>query len=262
MAHGTAISTPVARDDAGIAVLAPPEALARRLLPSVCRPWVLAGSGAFQNTSDGLIWLTYFNHSGHVFSLDLEEDFAVDLAERFRNVPPFNAATHVARDVVVAALSAGNRGVVTTGSGPSGKQCLKTKLYWDAKEAQQLMTHGEADHFCRVPRWRAGYGDARVRARWPNFPPPAPDLRVDGAYVVKSLTMDDIWNEGLLRAHVDFLKIDVDLKWDSIGRGFRDIVNSSAWLAIFARLPTTARPEGHREQIEFRGSKTLEKFRA
>ena len=74
--------------------------------------------------------------------------------------------------------------------------------------------------------------------------------------------MDDIWNEGLLRAHVDFLKIDVDLKWDSIGRGFRDIVNSSAWLAIFARLPTTARPEGHREQIEFRGSKTLEKFRA
>ena len=220
------------------------------------------GAGPFQNTSDGLIWLTYFNHSGHVFSLDLEEDFAVDLAERFRNVPPFNAATHVARDVVVAALSAGNRGVVTTGSGPSGKQCLKTKLYWDAKEAQQLMTHGEADHFCRVPRWRAGYGDARVRARWPNFPPPAPDLRVDGAYVVKSLTMDDIWNEGLLRAHVDFLKIDVDLKWDSIGRGFRDIVNSSAWLAIFARLPTTARPEGHREQIEFRGSKTLEKFRA
>ena len=31
------------------------------------------------------------------------------------------------------------------------------------------------------------------------------------------------------RAHVDFLKIDIDLKWDSIGRGFRDIVNSSAW---------------------------------
>jgi hypothetical protein len=190
------------------------------------------GAGPFQNTSDGLIWLTYFNHSGHVFSLDLEEDFAVDLAERFRNVPPFNAATHVARDVVVAALSAGNRGVVTTGSGPSGKQCLKTKLYWDAKEAQQLMTHGEADHFCRVPRWRAGYGDARVRARWPDFPPPAPDLRVDGAYVVKSLTMDDIWNEGLLRAHVDFLKIDVDLKWDSIGRGFRDIVSSRAFSVL------------------------------
>ena len=31
------------------------------------------------------------------------------------------------------------------------------------------------------------------------------------------------------RAHVDFLKIDIDLKWDSIGRGSRDIVNSSAW---------------------------------
>ena len=31
------------------------------------------------------------------------------------------------------------------------------------------------------------------------------------------------------RALVDFLNIDVDLKWDSIGRGSRDIVNSSAW---------------------------------
>jgi len=222
-----------------------------------------AGAGPFQNTSDGLIWLTYFNHSGHVFSLDLEEDFAIDLAERFRNAAPFNAATRIALDVVVAALSAGNSGLVTTGSGPSGKQCLKAKSYWDAKEAQQLMTHGEADHFCRVPRWRAGYGDARVRARWPNFPPPAPELRVDGAYIVKSLTMDDIWSEGLLRAHVDFLKIDVDLKWDRIDGGFRDIVNASAWLAIFARLLSKylLGPRGIVNRSESRCSKMFEKLK-
>ena len=38
------------------------------------------------------------------------------------------------------------------------------------------------------------------------------------------------------RALVDFLNIDVDLKWDSIGRGFRDIVNSSAYAAVWPWL--------------------------
>ena len=191
----------------------------------------LPGAGHFQNTSDGLIWLRYFNHSGIVLSLDANEHSALDVASRFRDAGPYNQVSpSMSREVLVHGIGNTEGGTLNM---PSMQyisracQCPNCQN-WGEIEDRAFKKYGTFDHFCRSFRQRAGYYNDRAEYA-ALFNPPLPfDPRLAGGKHVNSTTFDRIWLEHLNGVHIDFLKMDVDRSWMEVSVGFQRLLENRA----------------------------------
>jgi hypothetical protein len=95
--------------------------------------------------------MRYFNHSGHVLAMDADEDFAMDMVHRMRDLPPFSSMASVAREVVIGGIgnsaSEGNASSAwnaSTHCQPHGHNVFAV-----------LESEGDYDHYCRISRQRA-----------------------------------------------------------------------------------------------------------
>ena len=164
----------------------------------------LPGNGIFENTSDGHLWINYFNHSGIILSLDLSEISALDVAQRFRDIYPYNMPNaKLSREVVVSGIGNEYREKV-----PSVDYLNFCKQeHWRSKENALIQNYGTFDHYCRSWRHRNGFYEKSVAATLPQYIP------LDPLITLKSTTVDDLWKDYLQSSHIDFLKIDVDRQW-------------------------------------------------
>ena len=77
------------------------------------------------------------------------------------------------------------------------------------------------DHYCRITRQRLRLGSAEIVAKREATLPAPPPLRypadANGLSRVPTMRLDSIWTKALGGKHIDFLKIDIDHSWRSIG---------------------------------------------
>jgi len=183
-----------------------------------------AGHGIFRNTSDALLWLKYFNHSGSlVIGVDAFEDFALDLQHRFDDVSPFASLHGVTKRSLHAAVGA-RAGPLKMGGHAAFTNYLCSRTAW-LDDYSRFDRHGASDHFCRIPRQRAGTSTSTLPLPSGKYSfSTDPDQR----YEVPSRGIDTIWHEDAGGRHVDFLKLDVDSALSELEPGLLTLLAARA----------------------------------
>jgi hypothetical protein len=174
-----------------------------------------AAHGKYRNVSDALLWLHHFRsqNGGIVLGVDIIEDYSLDLQHRFDDVEPYRSMRGVSKRALTLAIGA--RDGVLEDHSPTAQLaytcCLERwcRGQWSALEADSA-----DDHYCRIPRQRAGAGSRRtVERRAAALPlPPSSHAAVDWAvsrhgnmlgkfnrssYRVRSVRADTLWRREL-----------------------------------------------------------------
>lgn len=180
------------------------------------------------NVSDALLWLDYFNSSGDVLGVDLFQDYSLDLAHRMREVHPYRTLSSVNRRAVTLAMALDDDRVdnyymmikhhVHCCAG------LKTIRPWCGDKFDQHERQGVADHLCRITRQRLGFSPSQLPVPASSYDVDLLNATISGSvssaklrYDVKTMRTDTLWRRELGGRRVDFLKIDVDQPWTTIG---------------------------------------------
>ncbi len=165
-----------------------------------------AGHGIYRNTSDALIWLQYFNHSGSlVIGVDAFEDYALDLQHRFEAIWPFSAMNEVYKRSIHAAVGT-RKHPLNIGGHAAYTNYLCSRTAW-LDDFARFDRHGVTDHACRISRQRAGVSNSSLPLPTGNY---SFSTDPDQEYLPPSKRIDEIWREDAGGRHVDFLKMDVD----------------------------------------------------
>lgn len=203
------------------------------------------GHGLHRNLSDALNWLHFFNHTGStVLGVDAIEDYAFDLQYRFDHVSPYQEM----RDIDKRSLNLfvgstdGSDEAIDAGIKALFACCAGRPRTCEWKVIERLNPY----HYCWISRKRISKRFILDAANTTCVPLPAPpassfsqlfidrsacfrsacdDLpplpnatSPDGAlYHVKTIRGDTLWAEHLSRRQIDFVKIDVNAPWHSLG---------------------------------------------
>ena len=108
-----------------------------------------AGHGKSWNTSDALLWLDFFNHSGSlIFAVDVFEDFTTDLQRKFDDAPPYNSLSGVTKRALTLAVSPDDSQSLDLGRVATGHVASCAADWVAGFEAK----YGFPNHVCSITR--------------------------------------------------------------------------------------------------------------
>ena len=183
--------------------------------------------GRFCNVSDALLFLQAFHAPGTLaIGVDMVEHFASDLQYRFDYVEPYRSMADVEKRSYLRYLDTKDDiAIDATGAFRGHLGCCVDDSSWCNKWGLEKAGY---DHICRsvrqylsVTNRSRDVPDEHVYAwNWTHSPETLWGVfnRTPGAkYKLMSERVDTLWRRELGGRHIDFLKVDTDTPWTSMG---------------------------------------------